>query len=170
MAELVTHQFCVIGKAAVAGDLVLPPLSPPQKNQKYRWWKMYRGEGCSLFSEIFALVFTLFQHGLFIFFLIYIYIYVYTYIKFDDEAGFSIFCSFVLFSHHHPDSLAFPSLGERRGSSPSCLGVMFPRGDRGGLLLSDLFAILNKLLTEVTIFAFSEECRFFVLFFFPWGL
>lgn len=104
------------------------------------------------------------------FFNIHIYIYVYTYIKFDDEAGFSIFCSFVLFSHHHPDSLAFPSLGERRGSSPSCLGVMFPRGDRGGLLLSDLFAILNKLLTEVTIFAFSEECRFFALFFFPWGL
>lgn len=42
-----------------------------------------------------------------------------------------------LFSHHHPDSLAFPSLGERRGSSPNRLGVMFPRGDRGGLLLSD---------------------------------
>lgn len=41
---------------------------PTPKNQKYCWWRMYRGEGCSLFSKIFALVFTLFQHGLLFFF------------------------------------------------------------------------------------------------------
>lgn len=83
MAELVTHQFCVIGKAAVAGDPVLPPLSPPQKIRNIVGGGCTEGKAaaCSQKSLHWFLLFfstdcCFFFFNIHIYIIIYIYIYI----------------------------------------------------------------------------------------------
>ena len=144
MAQLVTHQFCVIGKAAVA-DLLLPPPSPAPKFMNSSGGGCTEEKAAACYQKSLPW-FLLFQHRLFFFLIIIIFIYA----QFDAEAGFSFFGSSVFFSYHHPNSKPFHTVvweAQERGRGVAPVGRVrcVPRRWRW-MLLSDLFASLGKLL------------------------
>lgn len=158
-----------MGKATVAGDRVLPPPSPPPVTQKYCWWKMYRGEGCSLLSENFALVFTLFFNTDFF--------YIHNWMLKQNLAFFFICTHLFLPSPQLPGISklsvgkpgSLPEAWERgeEGEETAPVAWMCPAGNTGTLFLSDLFASPGQSLTEVLLkFFYSLKSKWFWLFVF----